>query len=309
MPANVPAFAWWSGPSSDFGCPSVTAGPDDVRLVRLTAGGDVPLGVLVEGDAAGYIVRPQTPLAPGERYRLVGGSLCTQTERFGPSARSVTFETGARAPLPSSLGVVVAGSPQQGMIPVQSLRGSCSAAVFAAAVEVTARLSTEAQPWAAMLSYETLVDGVVWTHRRSLCQSTEHGESPFGRGRDVVYAVCESADPSVERTLSPGAHTVQFRATLAGVAAPIVTAPLTVDLRCTGVTTDAGLNFAESGVADAGPSPPAARDADVDLGPAVTPHTARGGCHSAPGVSHGALAPAAWAFAWMMSRRRRARLA
>lgn len=267
IPSNVPGFSWWPGPSIEAGCsPSAPATADDVRLFHLTPGGELPVPLALTADGTGYLARPMEALAVGGRYRFVGGSLCTGTERFGSSARPVTFEVGSPVPVPTSLGTIAVAAPRVGALLVRSLRGSCAAEVTAVSAEVTLQLSPAAQAWAPMFLYETLVDGTPWAHVRSLCDRSERGASVYGRGRDVVYAVCESDDATVDRALSPGRHTVRFRATLPGSPTPIESEPVEVDLSCGAPPRDAG----SAGAVDAGASPVAP--------PMLVP----GGCQIAP---------------------------
>jgi hypothetical protein len=132
------------------GCANAAATADDVRLFHLTAGGELPVPLALAADGTGYLARPMEALAVGGRYRFVGGSLCTGTERFGSSARPVTFEVGGPVPVPTSLGTITAAAPHVGALLVRSLRGSCAAEVTAVAAEVTLQLSPDAQAWAPM---------------------------------------------------------------------------------------------------------------------------------------------------------------
>lgn len=247
VPSNVPAFSWWPGPGPELGCRRDEGQVSDVRLLHLADGEELPVALALSSDAAGYLARPLEALVVGDRYRFVGGSLCPGTERFGPSARAVTFEVAPPAALPAALGTVAAGATRTGSLRVTTFRGSCDTQVTAAAAEVALRISADAQPWESGLLYETLVDGASWRHQPSLCEEPPRGASHFGRGRDVVYVVCQSDDSTVVRALSPGRHSVRFRATLPGASAPIESAPLEVDLRCGTPTSDAGLDYSEGG--------------------------------------------------------------
>ena len=270
IPSNVPGFSWWPGPSSEDGCVSATATADDVRLFHLTGGVELPVPLSLTADGTGYLVRPMEALAVGGRYRFVGGSLCARTERFGSSARPVTFEVGNPVPVPTSLGTLAVAAPRVGTLPVRSLTGGCLGEVIAVAAEVTVQHTPDAQSWAPMFLYETLVDGMPWAHVRSLCDQPAHGASVYGRGRDLVYAVCVSDDRTVERTLSPGRHTVRFRATLPGSSTPIDSQPIEVDLRCDAPPADTGSALPDAGTVDAGGVPVA------------PPLVAPGGCHVTP---------------------------
>jgi hypothetical protein len=96
---------------------------------------------------------------------------------------------------------------------------------------------------------------------------------------------------------------VQFRATLAGVAAPLLTEPLEIDLHCAGGATDAGLNFTETGVPDGGALSRRADDASRDREP-TQGLTAGGGCRSAPGAPRGSIGYLALMMVWVAARRR-----
>ncbi len=283
VPANLPALYW--RPVFGAGAPrpdpaAVTLAPVDRpdQSIELspgqTEGGDV---VLV----------PATSLEPGVSYRLADSSVCTGSEESGPES---FFEAGDEAPLPESLGELVATDIGVGPISVATASGSCAESIEADRVEIALEPSAGAAPWLELLHFETLVDGDVWQPSSDITVLSPPGASWMGRGRDLVHAACAS---DLGQGTSPGAdegsHEVTMRATLPGTDIALETAAVTVDLRCGAGGDDGG-------------------DTDDGLDDGVDSADDDGGCSSVGGGSGHAWLLAVLASAAFLSRARRRRL-
>ena len=168
VPANLPAVVW----------------PDGGQAPRL----QTPEGETVdlpEGDD-GLRLLP-VPLPPGE-YRLLGGygavdHTCAPFDR--------PFTVAEPAPLPATLGRLVAKAPAQGVTAL-AVGAACEEDVEVVAAEVAVALEPEASPWRDALRWETWVKGPgdaqaqPWWARASAVQFLDPGGSWVGRGRDRV---------------------------------------------------------------------------------------------------------------------------
>lgn len=254
VPANVPALAWWPGPGRDVWCPARVGRAEEVAWMRLDAGGaSQPVSFSFETAAVGHLLRPAEPLVVGASYRLVTQNTCPAHFPVPamPETQRAEFEVGPAAPLPTTLGTVVGEPPGRRWVQVAANGGTCGLYLESSAVEIQLRHSPEAEPWASLFLYETLVDGQPWQYRLTPCDIPPHGQSRHGRGRDVVFAVCanQSGTPLLQPSIPPGRHTLRFRATLPGVSAPLESEPFEVDFNCDAPLPDAG--FADAGAPDA----------------------------------------------------------
>lgn len=274
VPANLPALYW--RPLFGAGAPlpdpaAVTLAPVDRpdQPIELSPG---------QTDGGDLVLVPATSLEPGVSYRLADSSVCAGSEESGPE---IIFEAGGEAPLPESLGELVATDIGVGSISVATASGSCAESIEADRVEIELEPSADAASWLELLHFETLVDGDVWQPSSDITVLSPPGASWMGRGRDLVHAACESdlgqgTDPGADE----GSHQVTMRATLPGTDIALETAAVTVDLRC------------------------AAGDDDGDDGPDDGADSADdGGCSSSGGSGHAGLL-AVLASAAFLSRRR-----
>jgi len=347
IPVNVPALAWSPGPGQEAWCPARFGQAQEIRLLRLGAdGGDVAVPFAFTPVVYGNLLRPMEPLVVGASYRLVAHNRCPG-HVYHPAVdetHQAAFEVGPAMPLPTTLGVIVGPSPVRRTLQVAANGGPCSIYPDVSAAEISVRLSPEAEPWAPLFFYETLVDGQPWTHRNYLCDIPPHGRSIHGRGRDLVYAVCATnTSTALERpSITPGRHTLRFRATLPGVDAPLLSEAYEVNFDCSPTQPDAGamdaavtdagtpdagvadvgtpdtgiadLGVADTGVADTGVADAGVADAGVadagvaDAGEPPTGRLVRAcACRGAPGVSARSVPwMLALAVALPLRRRRRA---
>ncbi len=235
--------------------------------MRLGAGGESqPVPFAFETGAYGHLLRPAEPLVVGASYRVVTQSTCPGNFPLPAmsEAQQAEFEVGPAAPLPTTLGTAVGEPPGRRWMQVAANGGSCGLYLETSAVELRLRHSSEAEPWASLFVYETLVDGQPWAYRLTPCDIPPYGQSRRGRGRDVVFAVCanSSGTPLLEPSITPGRHTLRFRATLPGGGPPLESDPVEVNFNCDAPLPDAGVADAlsadvipaDSGRMDAGPA-------------------------------------------------------
>jgi hypothetical protein len=222
VPANVPALYW--RPMSGY---ELTADPNNVVLATAadpTTAIPFTATPLANGD---FLIVPDAPLARGS-YVIVDHTQCEDFNLPGPSA---AFAVEAAMPLPTTLVPLIASPSRLEQIDVESRLGACSAQVMVATSVVELAPTFVKDPWFDALHFETLVDGNPWTYRSGLTLNPPPGESPLGRGRDRVFSVCATTDPTVSG-LAEGKHVVTMRATLPGSTLVVMSEPLEVTLRC-----------------------------------------------------------------------------
>lgn len=228
VPANVPALYW--RPLSGY---ELTADPNNVVLARAadpTTAIPFTAKPLAGGD---FLIIPSAPLAPGS-YAIVDHTMCEGFDLSGPHA---AFTVEAASPLPTILVPLVATGMRIDQMELETRLGSCSVQTTVAAVDIGLAPTLVKDPWFDALHFETLVDGNPWHYRASLTVEPPPGESPIGRGRDRVFQVCSTMDPSVTG-LAAGKHIVTMRATLPGSTQVVMSEPLEVTLACDGDPTN-----------------------------------------------------------------------
>lgn len=183
---------------------------------------------VVAGPGPALTLEPTAPLSPGT-YVLTASSACA----FEPRTphRSTIELTPAVMP-PTELGVLVAGVRVREPVRVETTGGACSVEIDAVTLEVGIRLAPSAAPWADILQFRTLVDGAPWSASPSLVVELPVGASWQGRGRDRLYAACDSPPPGARAGLPEGRHTVVMQAQLPGSEQVWATDPIVVDLDC-----------------------------------------------------------------------------
>ncbi len=230
IPANAPGLLW----RPSFG-ETGWATPTDVRMTRTSDPGTaLPFAALATPDGD-YVLIPDAPLVTGDSYMLADTTTCAGE----PNAR-VTFSVGPAAPRPTSLGIVVTDErATRGDLEIATAVGSCSTTVDAATLDVELTLSAEAQPWAALLLFETRVDDQRWIVSSAIGQSIPPGSTWMGRGRDRLFRACTPNEDATQDGLSSGAHDVEMRAALPGLT-PIASATVPVELGCDPEDTEGG---------------------------------------------------------------------
>lgn len=225
VPSNVPAFLWKpSRPlDSPFATGDVDGGPAELYLSD-GFGRHVPLTSERVGEGK-VLLTPATPLVPGQSYLFSGPDACG-----GTLPATFTFTAGNPAPLPTTLERATDVDTSQDVLELAGGAG-CSEHIDSAQAHVSLELSESATPWKDAFVYTTWVDGNRWDARSDLQVFTPYGESWVGRGRDLVYAACETtgeADPGV----GEGTHSVEFHAELPGAGIELHSTPVMVTLQC-----------------------------------------------------------------------------
>jgi MYXO-CTERM domain-containing protein len=174
--------------------------------------------------AVGLVVGGAEPLTPGT-YRFTSiGALGAHVDA-----------TIAEAPLtPGTIDLIV-GEPMRAEV-VVGTGMSCAEQLPATTRAIHVELPEAARPFAASLSYDTIVDGKPWRPSKSLCSPTVPGRSWVGDGRELLFAVCAKGQQP-EWNLEPGAHEVLMRIHAPGSDVAIETAPVSVALACEGAGT------------------------------------------------------------------------
>ena len=225
IPSNAPFLVWQ--PHVVFGVDEFDAGA--LRLLKL--GGEtetIPFELM--GSTDGYsLVKLYEPLQSG-RYQMVAGSACGESRE----PKQVEFAVEGPAPLPTGLGSVQVQNRNSGVITIAA-DGECSTGVRAAQVEIKVQLSESAKPWRDLLMFSTWVDGEEWRPETTLASNLAPGSSWNGRGRDLMYAICDDDEKRYHKPdLSFGKHEVVIRASLPGGDQVFESEVAHVDLHCPG---------------------------------------------------------------------------
>lgn len=309
VPANAVAVIWT--PPRKLQGDAAT-----LHLYRVEGTTRSELEATLEAQKDGFtVLRPK--LAPPEGTELEASydSLCSTgtTYRF-------PFRVGPAAPLPSELGtldVTVASA----RVSVGVSTGECSDQVLATSARVEIVLSSEAQPYAALLRYSLWADGQPAGQPSALWGSYPTpsaavvGGSHLGRGVDRVDVLCEARQGVYSRALSEGSHRLQMVALLPD-GTELRSSEVTVDLRC-----PAGSDGGAGAAADASAGDGAPASASGSAGSAAEDSSAEAanpqresssGCTVSP-ASQGSTLPL-WALSLLVfcvsawrERRRRAR--
>jgi len=226
MPASLPGVVWYPRRGG-----AISPGPTDVGLFEVTAIGtnQVAANVLPYGDAGAFVLTPIAPLSPNTDYILRGKDGCVD----GAPPTEATFHTWDAAPLPTTLGTILAAGGSYTTLDVATTSGSCSTNINVQAEPISLTLTAEAAPFVNAFLYETLVDGEPFRATKSLIQEVQPGESWQGRGKDLLYTRCDAPQPpDIGDGLAPGNHTVIFRATLPGSTVVLESEPANIYLEC-----------------------------------------------------------------------------
>jgi uncharacterized membrane protein YgcG len=189
-----------------------------VALFRVENGSQVPVDITTKMVGADILVTPTAPLLPDTDYALEGSDFCPAGLVKGG------FHTGAALPFPTSLGTLAASAQKVDALTVWTTSGSCTTSVTAAQIDVEITLGSEAVPWGAALTLDTMVDGVRFAH--SVLQGGATSK------KDTLFMTCSSSDPGANKGLAEGPHTVLVQASLPGVATVVKTDPITITLAC-----------------------------------------------------------------------------
>lgn len=194
------------------------------------------------------------PLSQGA-YRFVDPGACAGPT--GQTGFTAEFVVDGHADLPLDLGTLLVEQEAEGAVQVEA-SAQCSVGVPSAFADLRVSLSEGARPWAALLLYRTLVDGVEWRPKDFAPRELPVGGSWRGRGSDTVFAPCgELPSGAAQYGLTQGVHIVVMQATLPGANLLLETDPVQVDLTCTQTPVsdagvDAGIDVDAGVVTDAG---------------------------------------------------------
>lgn len=243
IPSNAPALVYRG--SAIF--------PEAPPPVELTDANGTPVPFVLAESGVGlgsWSVTPAAPLAEGA-YTLSSEEAC-----FGePGGVETTFRVGPPAMLPTQLGNLAGVDARTGALEIEA-SAQCSERVSTVSIPLELTLDAGAAPWAPLLMYRTVVDGLPWRPKSAAPQVLPVGGSWRGRGVDEIYAHCEPLPAGTANYgLTEGEHTVVMEATLPGTSLLLQSPPLQVTLRCPTGGIDAGAAPDASFTSDGGPGP------------------------------------------------------
>jgi MYXO-CTERM domain-containing protein len=204
VPANIERLLWNPQTTTPFFDDEV---PMELRVVDVSDGSEVPFEL--DSEPRGELVMLGTALEPNRTYRLEATSGCQEGKLL-----STEFYTTRAAPLPQTLGLLRNALPSIGALQVAH-GGSCTTSAQAAQVELFLNVSEDARPWQDALVYTTYVDGQPWSPSKALNENRTPGEGWQGRGRDVVYALCDAEQGTITGT-TEGVHEAWIEARVVG---------------------------------------------------------------------------------------------
>ena len=223
IPANTPALRWDVGDEGDM--------PDEAKartmIVLQRDGMDVPYTLEREGETVFRVV-PTEPWQEGALYVFRADNPC---EYDGPSVLSSAFRVGPAAPMPRGLGITVVEGEGQGVLRMGSISGSCFRDEDAVWADVAVRLTEDAQPWAAMMDFDALVDGEPWMYDPNINGLPPRGRGYLGRGKERVYVRCEERSRGFEG-VGAGSHRVGFAASVYGQTTTLTSRPVPLKIDC-----------------------------------------------------------------------------
>lgn len=258
-----------------------------VELFLLDGGNEIKVDTTRLYEGVTVLLTPLAPLLPDRDYVVHSENLCSSEPPL-----SAKVHTGAAVPLPAALGAVIVGAPAVGPMQVSTISGSCNATISAAQATIDLALSADAAPFADALQVTTFVDGKPFLWSPSLLT-----EPPLaGKMHNIVFASCQSDDPSAEKGLAEGVHQVKMRGALRGSGLILETPPVEVTLSCG----DAGGGGGAGGGGTGGGTTTSGTG-----GSASSSSSGGGGCSIAGDASPGGFALAGLAAALAFARRRR----
>jgi uncharacterized protein (TIGR03382 family) len=234
VPSNLPALVVrspWYGTV-------LTEGEGSPRLLREDGS---PVAARVQGRGTNqpeYLVVPEAPLVPGERYRLEARGACSYPDGSAPV--SASFTAGPARLLPETSGRLEVAQQSQGTLQVGN-GGSCSARVEAGFALLRFVPAPELVPFLPWVHWRLEVDGQTWA-------SATYGELgpdgapleawPVGlplRPRSLfqVHTLCDANTLGSDEGVTPGRHHVVLHPTLAGpTPRPLPPVEADIELTC-----------------------------------------------------------------------------
>ncbi len=235
VPAELDAFVWHPGDHYLF---EGEITENDVVLEDLQTGAEVPVELDTNPSShIGYLVRLQAPLSPGTAYRFSGLDLCERDEDAPRDTwRSETVFATACEPqtLPTKLGELRTGPNFTGSLSVATSDGSCAATLDTSQMRIWLDPDDEALRWMPVMHFYTKIDDHDWFPSHHITDPrSPRGESWQGRGRDLLYALCEEPDGSIDYQLTTDrSHQVSMLARIPGTDFEMQTEPIEVTLDC-----------------------------------------------------------------------------
>ncbi|MFU8805041.1 MAG: hypothetical protein ACNA8W_14605 [Bradymonadaceae bacterium] len=227
VPANVNGAVW----KPTYFADAQAMDEGDIRLIHVGTGDEISFNLIANSTQEMFWLEFHD-LEAGEEYRFEAPWSC---EPEG-SPSEWTFEVGPAAPFPTDTLSLSASEPVR-----ENLRlfagAQCYADVHSVYVDVELAIPAELEPWRDALIFETLVDGNPWRvtpFDASIYSLTAipPGETWQGRGKDRIYAVCETSDGIPQEMGQEGTFTVSMRAWIPGRTAVLVSNEVEIELRC-----------------------------------------------------------------------------
>jgi uncharacterized protein (TIGR03382 family) len=305
VPANLPGIYFWPGHSysQDAGHELDTS---SLRLARVDGDEPVLIDFTLEpiapglDDREGFLIVPSAPFVAGASY-VAWDSGCNPghasdvppdepdsdpiAEEGNPypflrgfEFFAARFSVSEAAPMPTELGALTAET-QVDEFPMHLPGGSlCSIQTEVPARELELTLHSSALPWKDALFYVTEVDGEEYEPNGGYQLDPAPGTALVGRGKDVVYTLCDDESEAQSDGVVPGHHDALVRGHVPGSSTTLSTTQVSCGLECP------FREVGDGGLRDAGPVMPVDdasvpyadaavrdRDAEVDEGDGALP--------------------------------------
>ncbi|MEO7731481.1 MAG: hypothetical protein ABIY55_10950 [Kofleriaceae bacterium] len=225
VPANVPGLVWT--PLFD----AFNQAPPDPAHVSLVRAADPSTPLPFKAQAIRYstafLLVPDAPLTAGETYLVTDGVTCTDDGKPGAGTGATTrFVAAAEAPLPTELGTITTGVQLSATRTVPVSTGECTKDMAVVQRTITLAMDAKAAPWADLLQLQVFVDNAQSSGDVTLVRSSVDGRA-IGARVDV-FRIC----PTLATDTTPDTRQLQLRATLEGMAAPVVSTTIPITLVC-----------------------------------------------------------------------------
>jgi MYXO-CTERM domain-containing protein len=222
IPSNSPGIYWG-------GLAQQAADASSLALFKVVDGQEQAVDIDVSTARANlFVLSPRDGFAENSEYVVRSANSCDSNA----SAIESRFSTSTMAPVPQELGSLVAMPSRRDTVLVAA-GGMCYGTLEAAVVDVQWTLPAEHEAWSEVLTYETLVDGQIWSPRFNICPWPKIGSSSNYLGADQVFASCIPKNSDIfEYGVEEGIHTVSMRAYLPGQSTVWESQTVTIDLHC-----------------------------------------------------------------------------
>lgn len=289
----------------------VVRGEDGIDVQLFDADGEPVTGALTKAGYRTYFA-PAAPLSVGT-YTLRYPSHAPD-DASPPSALESVFTVTAARALPTTTGTLTVAATDRATRSVTTSAGSCVEEADVAMVRLALEPDAGLAPYAAVVAWETKVDGHYWYQGLGTLDASEGARTVLN-----LFTACDGGGTQHrDDGLAPGVHDVELTPTVVGSTATIAPAKLRVTVSCgadNGTVHPAAVDDAGDAEDDgAGPgdgetigTPAPAADASA----AGATDASDSGCSASPGArgpsTLASLAVAAVAVAVARRRPRRAR--